>query len=167
MQCITAFIAATNVQWCEPSRFQSFGIHLVPKYRLSCQACDFLLFSIEYTSKRICKLLHSVLIHFYTVVTIYLEWRLYKSSGLQCIQVLALFSCLPSWECEDKARKRETMTSKRAEVLVCVEKSKGKLVNASDSWLTKGKETTRAVQDFTSLDFRNCDPLLCTSSFTT
>lgn len=37
-----------------------------------------------------------------------------------------------------EARKRETtVTSTRAEVLVCVKKSEGKLVNASDSWLTK------------------------------
>lgn len=54
----------------------------------------------------------------------------------------------------------------RAEVLVCVKKSKSKLTNASDSWLTKGNKITKAVQNFTSLDFRNSNPLLCTSSFT-
>lgn len=38
-----------------------------------------------------------------------------------------------------EARKRETtVTSVRAEVLVCVKKSKSESVNASDSWLTKG-----------------------------
>lgn len=67
-----------------------------------------------------------------------------------------------------EARKRETtLTSMRAEVLVCVKKSKGKLANASDSWLTKGNKITKAVQSFTSLDFRNSHPLLCTSAFTT
>lgn len=48
-----------------------------------------------------------------------------------------------------EARKRETTaTSIRAEVLVCVKKSKGKLVTASDSWLTKRNKITKAVQDF-------------------
>lgn len=50
-----------------------------------------------------------------------------------------------------EAMKRETtMTSMRAEVLVCVGKSKGKLVNALDSWLTNGNKITKAVQNFTS-----------------
>lgn len=92
-----------------------------------------------------------------------------KSSRSQCCQVLALFSGWPSWECGvqgfhtldnlREARKRETtMTSVRAEVFVCVEKSKGKLVNASDSWLTNGNKITKAVQNFTSRILETANP---------
>ncbi len=54
------------------------------------------------------------------------------------LSVGTVFMPLP-WEHGDQAKKRETMTSKRAEVLVCVKKSKGKLVNALDSCPTKGE----------------------------
>lgn len=46
----------------------------------------------------------------------------------------------------------------RAEVMVCVKKSKGKLVNASDSWHAKVNKITKAVQIFTSVDLRNLNP---------
>lgn len=97
----------------------------------------------------------------------------YKSSGSQCCDVLALCACLPSWECGDdgfthritwEAWKRETtMTSMRAEVLVCVKKSKGKLGNASDSWRTKGNKITKALLLWI---LGMVILLLCTSAFT-
>lgn len=57
-----------------------------------------------------------------------------------------------------RGKEKTTVTSMRAEVMVCVKKSKGKLVNASDSWHAKVNKITKAVQIFTSVDLRNLNP---------
>lgn len=95
----------------------------------------------------------------------------HKSWGSQRYQVLALFSpfaVMGVWRHGfhtldnlrgQKKRNRHDLKKPRG-LGMCQEKAKGELLNASDSWLTKGNEITKAVQNGTSGSLETFIPAL-------